>query len=198
METREFLNREVSKITGLAQRQVLSWTEKGLIIPHKEATGTGTKRVYGYINLLEFALCKELFQVGLGFQGTKKIISDLRNGDILSNWALDFEQYYKNMFLLQKMKIGELFRNLDQEPNPLLAKIPKDFEERFLSKPYEPESPIGVLIYFFNKGKNRFHVIPWDMLYTLNLNIIKDGFTESTSAIIVDLGKIKSEIDRSL
>ncbi len=41
-------------------------------------------------------------------------------------------------------------------------------------------------------------IIPWDMDYVINLDIIKDGLSESSGSLIVDLGKIKKEIDKKI
>ena len=98
MEDRIFLNKQVSEIVGITQRQVLSWTEKGLIVPFKESTGVGTKRGYGYINLLEFGLCKRLFSVGFGFRAVKKMFNDIRNSGTIRDWANNFEKYYSEQF----------------------------------------------------------------------------------------------------
>ncbi|MBW2340206.1 MAG: MerR family transcriptional regulator [Deltaproteobacteria bacterium] len=54
MDDNLFSNKEVSRVTGLSPRQVLSWTEKGLVKPKKPAKKAGTRRGYDYVNLLEW------------------------------------------------------------------------------------------------------------------------------------------------
>ena len=84
----------VSEITEVSQRQVLSWSEKGLVFASVELSGVGTKREYSYINLLEFRLCKQLFDTGMGFRTIKKIVTNLRDEGALVEWALDWENWY--------------------------------------------------------------------------------------------------------
>jgi DNA-binding transcriptional MerR regulator len=58
-----FYNRNVSEIIGISPRQVISWTEKGLVEPEEPAKKAGMMRGYSYLNLLEFSLSKILLDV---------------------------------------------------------------------------------------------------------------------------------------
>jgi len=82
MSEQVYLNKQVSEIVGITQRQVLSWTEKGLVVPFSESMGTGTKRGYDYQNLLEFGLCEELFKRGHGFRLVKRVMIHLKTKKI--------------------------------------------------------------------------------------------------------------------
>ena len=95
MNDRIYSNKEVAEKVGLTSRQVLSWSEKGLITAHIESIGSGQRRGYSYINLLEFGLCQKLFAIGMGFRGVKKILNDIREKGIISSWAEDFKNYYQ-------------------------------------------------------------------------------------------------------
>jgi hypothetical protein len=57
------INSEVAEIVGLTQRQVLSWTEKGLVDPERPAMKAGERRGYSYSNIIEFGLAKYLLDV---------------------------------------------------------------------------------------------------------------------------------------
>ncbi len=94
MDDRLFLNNEVSKITGLTKRQVLSWTEKGLILPKEPARKAGKMRGYSYENLLEFGLAKHLIDIiGLQFYSVNKILEEIREDGDFKAWAKDYFKY---------------------------------------------------------------------------------------------------------
>ncbi|MGA1869412.1 MAG: MerR family transcriptional regulator [bacterium] len=97
MGKRLFLNSDVTKIVKLAQRQVVHWTEKELVIPLVEAKGAGSKRKYTYTNLLEFSICKTLFDMGLGIHKVKQIAKDLRQDGHLTLWAEDYPGFLKKV-----------------------------------------------------------------------------------------------------
>lgn len=77
-EVKGFLNSRVHEVTELNARQIVHWTEKGLVTPAvKDTRGAGYKRKYSYLNLIEFALCKELFEAGFTPYNIKNIIKML-------------------------------------------------------------------------------------------------------------------------
>ena len=81
MQPQFYLNNQVAKIEGISPRQVLSLTDKGVVIPAREARGAGSKRGYDYINLIEFGICKRLFEMGHGIQSVKSILFTFFTGD---------------------------------------------------------------------------------------------------------------------
>ena len=93
MKEETFLNKRVAEIVELSGRQVLSWTEKGLVVPFRETVGVGKKRLYDAVNLLEFALAKILLEAGIGWRQTKNIVLELRRGDVIRAWKTDFLGY---------------------------------------------------------------------------------------------------------
>ena len=203
MDNQIYLNKQVSEIVIITQRQVLSWTEKGLVIPHKESTGAGTKRGYDYVNLLEFGLCKILFSMGTGFRGVKKIIADLREMDVLRSWSKNFQDYYEAVAKQYRLAY---MRWITKNPG-MIEKIKKDETmksffnqfEKIMLTPHKPDHPIGVLIYFFTEdGKPNVHIIPWEMDYVANLSLIKEELGKSMGSIFIDIGKIKEAIDKNL
>ncbi|MBW1814500.1 MAG: MerR family transcriptional regulator [Deltaproteobacteria bacterium] len=199
MRNRTHLNSQVSEIVGITQRQVLSWTEKGLIVPFKESTGVGTKRGYDYINLLEFGLCKRLFSLGFGFRAVKKMLNDMRNIGMISNWANDFTEYYREIFERHKSHLDKQVRELESKGDIKKVEKLKEFKKKFIQEScYYPDKPRGVIAYFFSEEGGQPLVIPWDMETILNLNIIKQAFIKNDSGLLVDISKIKEIIDSKL
>ena len=125
MEDKIYLNKQVSEIVGITQRQVLSWTEKGLIVPLIESTGVGTKRGYGYTNLLEFGLCKKLFSFGFGFRAAKKMLNDMRNTGTIRDWASDFKRYYSELFKKQRSILNKQIKEMESIGNIKTAEFLK-------------------------------------------------------------------------
>lgn len=61
---------EVSEITGVPQRKIRYWEEKGIIQPVKEVEGT-TRR-YDYINIKKILLIQELLNDGYTLDAAAK------------------------------------------------------------------------------------------------------------------------------
>lgn len=195
MRNKIFLNRQVSEIIGITPRQVLSWTEKGLVIPFKESTGAGTKRGYDYTNLLEFGLCKVLFFMGIGFRAIKKLTSHLRIHGSIEEWTKDFPRYRIRSFERSKQSLRQLVKE-DPENQTWYLKL-KEIEESSIDS-HVPQKSTGTLVYFLGDEVEDAFIIAWDMDAVLNLSMIRQGFLESYGGILIDLGRIKRTIDRRL
>ncbi|WP_047152879.1 MerR family transcriptional regulator [Aneurinibacillus tyrosinisolvens] len=65
---------EVSNITGVPQRQIRYWEEKGIIQPVKE--GEGTTRKYDYLNIKKILLIKELLEDGFTLDAAAKKVQE--------------------------------------------------------------------------------------------------------------------------
>lgn len=65
---------EVSEITGVPQRKIRYWEEKGIIQPVKEVEGT-TRR-YNYVNIKKIILIQELLNDGYTLDAAAKKIED--------------------------------------------------------------------------------------------------------------------------
>ena len=199
MDRRIFLNNDVARITGVTARQVLAWSEKGLIVPLRETTGAGAKRGYDYVNLLEVYLCDDLFVMGLRIQTIKNILSHLRASGVMRAWAQDFNKYYterrKNHSELFKKQLNELSRKkgCEEEYKALTA-----IHEKFLTSPPAPDKSVGTLMIFYSEEGENIHVIPWDIEYTIGLNTVRKIFADSYAVIVINLGKIKSAVDSKL
>jgi DNA-binding transcriptional MerR regulator len=65
---------EVSDITGVPQRQIRYWEEKGIIQTVKE--GEGTTRKYDYLNIKKILLVKELLDDGFTLDAAAKKVEE--------------------------------------------------------------------------------------------------------------------------
>lgn len=73
-----FLSRKAGAFVGVAQRTVQSWTEKGLLSAGKETGGTGDRRLYSLLNLIELGIIKSLTNERLPLKKVKGVMSWLR------------------------------------------------------------------------------------------------------------------------
>ena len=72
-------------------------------------------------------------------------------------------------------------------------------EIKYNQKPHKPDASVGILTYFFSGDMGEYlEIIPWDMSYILNLNIIKQSFENSDCGLLINIGKIKKKIDNKL
>lgn len=202
MKPRLFLNRDVSRIVGITPRQVLHWTEKDLIIPAKEAVNPGDKRGYGYTNLLEFGLCKTLFEMGLGVYAVKSLCRDMRRTGDIKSWTEDYAGYftelaaeYKELFEFYEEYLQDLRSKLSLKSQGIDA-IPSTDEIKEIFKPLEP---IGILFCCFKAdGSSKKIVFPLTTKYALSTSFVQKEILPSKSVIMVDLGKIKQGIDKEI
>lgn len=197
-----YLNKQVSDIVGITPRQVLSWTEKGLIEPFEEAMGIGTKRRYDYVNLLEFSLCESLFTMGLGFRSAKIVLGNLRKKGWLREWAEDFRTYFnrdtEERILFWEKELKE-YKELDETLyKPAISACIRAIEIEKM--PFK--EPIGIMLFFIDsKGKafdDNIDIWPRPIEHLILFEGFKERVTASTGCIIVDLGKIKHKIDKRL
>mgnify|MGYP001293074580 CR=1 FL=1 len=65
---------EVSTITGVPQRQIRYWEEKGII--HSDKQGEGATRKYNYLNVKKILLIKELLDEGFTLDAAAKKVED--------------------------------------------------------------------------------------------------------------------------
>jgi DNA-binding transcriptional MerR regulator len=209
MNSKLFLNNEVSKITCLSQRQVISWTEKGLIKPERPAMKAGTMRGYSYKNLLELGLVKYLMDViGVQFFTAKTILEDLRADGTIEVWASNYSAYLlsfadkitdKNNKIISDSDI----KFADRDPRGIggtVESIPKNLPK--------PKAEDGTLYYIFSdfgseKGyKTVIRIIsPWKLSQTIEAFKHQGNYEEiinSNGMIIVNMGKIKREIDKGI
>lgn len=65
---------EVSDISGVPQRQIRYWEEKGIIQPVKE--GEGTTRKYNYLSIKKILLIKELLDDGFTLDAAARRVEE--------------------------------------------------------------------------------------------------------------------------
>lgn len=193
-----FSNKQVSEIVELTPRQVLSWSEKGLIVAFEESTGAGTKRGYNYVNLLEFGLCKKAFSLGIGFRAVKKMLVDLRKNGTIRDWSSNFKAYHKEVFERHRAHLDELIEKEALKSSSKDMGVMLEIRSLHMQEPYKIDRSKGVLAYFYGDEKNEAFVIPWEMEYVTNLNMIKEAFEKNGAGFLIDLGKIKEKIDTKI
>lgn len=203
MKNKIWLNKEVAKILKITKRQVLSWSEKGLIVPFEESTGVGTKRGYDYTNLLEYALCKKLFSLGIGFRAVKIILGDIRANNMLKEWAEDYLSYFKKMWTTGgPFGLGHL--NIDKPTDSKLIELGVSLQLILVYEPIKMNKATGIFIYFFSGIFNkRPCILPKVRLYG-DQKIIKAShfifsfLTQHEDALLINIGKIKDDVDNEL
>jgi DNA-binding transcriptional MerR regulator len=79
MTEQGFRGPQVCKIVGITYRQLDYWTRTDLIHPSiADARGSGSQRLYGYRDLLEAKVIKNLIDAGVSLQSARKAIVYLR------------------------------------------------------------------------------------------------------------------------
>ena len=205
MEKRLFLSSEAAKIVGIAPRQILSRYERGIVKPFKESTGTGSWNKFDYINLLEFGFSETLFSIGMGFRTVKFMTNILTTLGYIREWAENFKDYYENETELMLKEMSELILKVKDNPEQL------NKMERFLAKlqnqkkhKITPTKEIGVLVWSFRDKSLPHKSLPYVKMYPLGkdrvieLAEMKDVIIEDRVSILIDMGRIKDEIDQRL
>jgi DNA-binding transcriptional MerR regulator len=188
---------------GLSQRQIIHWAEKGLVVPKVDAEGAGSKRGYSYTNLLEYGLCKILFDMGLGIHRVKKILQDLRDDGELEAWAENYKTYWAEYFHKMQLKgfrmLANTFPDHFGDPGNLGdSQLTAELEGHGYKKPkFDAKTPMGILIYQFQRNGSNFRTIYPRTMDSLIKQESKNLF-QFKGLIIVDLGEIKKEIDAAI
>lgn len=76
----EFSTLEVSKVTGFSVRQLDYWATTGLLVPSiTKSNGPGTRKLYGFEDLVRLHFIKQLRDVGWSVQKIRKAILHLND-----------------------------------------------------------------------------------------------------------------------
>ena len=68
-------------VAGITYRQLDYWARTGLVTPSvRDASGSGTQRLYGFRDILMLKLVKRLLDTGISLQNIRTAISQLRAG----------------------------------------------------------------------------------------------------------------------
>jgi len=113
----KFYTDQVIKITGLSQRKIIEWVEKGLIVPLVDARGAGSRREYSYSNLIEFGIIKILFDIGQSVHMIKSMMRKLRDVDLLRKWTEDYDEFLTTYakVIFNKYNAGKFNENIFKE-----------------------------------------------------------------------------------
>ena len=204
MKNKLFHNSDVRKILGMPMRRIVNITDKGLVIPVIDASGAGSKREYSYINLLEFGLIENLFDMGLPIQLIKKIVMALREDDDFKEWAEDFDSYFLKV-AEKVISWQEKHRKRNPISNSSLYDPNNTKDPNIVRNALRPKKPFGILFYTFRKdGHNKKRIVPWEIVYPwddsnfLAAPFLYEDIIESKGMIIVNLGSLKEEIDKKI
>lgn len=194
-----YLNKDSAVIGGITPGQVQNWSNKGLVIPAREATGGGSKRGYDYCNLIELALCRELFGMGLSIQYVKRILRVLRDFNLLHEW-IDDKEFFRKQYI--KGVWGNI---IDVKDTKGLKELESSLQ-RMLYEPIMDEKPNGILFYSFTKPfTNRAFILPRPKYFissdrSKTANAVKYLYYKVTEGkvIVVNIGRIRDDIDKAL
>lgn len=198
-----YLNNDVSKLTGISQRQVLSWTEKRLIKPERPARKAGTRRGYSYFNLLEFGLAKYLIDVlNVQFFTAHQILEEMREDGEFMQWATN----YKNYFISWARRTS--VKSVSKNKADFLAGYHARTQETASAQPTE-DYQHGTLYYIYTafegpqaKYVDTLRIIsPWGFEHCIEDFKFENDLQEALNfkgMIVVNLGKIKADIDRKI
>src|SRR5271165_167840 len=74
-----FRGPQVCALVGITYRQLDYWARTGLLRPSlAEAKGSGSKRVYSYLDVLELKVIKQLLDAGVSLQSARRAVECLR------------------------------------------------------------------------------------------------------------------------
>ena len=71
---------QTAKIVGITYRQLDYWARTDLLKPSlAEATGSGSRRLYSYRDLLELRIIKSLLDAGIKLESVRDVFNNLRD-----------------------------------------------------------------------------------------------------------------------
>jgi DNA-binding transcriptional MerR regulator len=71
---------QTAKIVGITYRQLDYWARTDLLKPSiAEATGSGSRRLYSYRDLLELRIIKTLLDAGIKLESVREVFTNLRD-----------------------------------------------------------------------------------------------------------------------
>ncbi len=75
-----FSGPQVCGLVGISYRQLDYWARTGLLQPSvAAASGSGSRRVYSYSDVLELKVIKQLLDAGVSLQSARRAVECLRN-----------------------------------------------------------------------------------------------------------------------
>jgi predicted RNase H-like HicB family nuclease len=140
-----FNTKSIAKITGLTQRRIDYWDTTHFIKPSiREATGTGSARLYAFSDLVQLKVAKTLLDKGISLQKIRKSINYLKkhmpeiekplaelrfltDGEtifVLTNKKQEIIDTLKSGQIVFSIALGEILEDLQGE----IVKLQKDRE----------------------------------------------------------------------
>lgn len=89
-----FSGKKAAEIVGITYRQLDYWARTDLIRPSlTDASGSGSRRLYAYGDLLELRIIKQLLDAGLKLESVRDVFAELRRlvGDDIASANLVIE-----------------------------------------------------------------------------------------------------------
>lgn len=204
MDEQLYLNKDAAPIIGISPRTLQSWTDKGVVRPIREATGGGSKRGYSYLNLIEAGLSKRLIEKGLGIQAVKRILTNIRESNLIARWIDDPKEFFRKQWISGILGFhGPLSQN-DPEEVSRWQEIHASLREMFVVEPLEEKKIQGVLFYFlWGTFDEKPFIFPRLKLKsspkTLEASRLLYSFiTQYEGLLIINIGKIKNRIDEKI
>lgn len=105
MKADKFKSKQVCELTGISNRQLIHWAERGVIIPdYENSNGRASSRVYSTRNLVQLTVIKELATFGFGMA---KIKSNLRDMQVNKEGTCILESEFTSLAIdINKIKIS--------------------------------------------------------------------------------------------
>ena len=154
-----FYNRDIVKIfPGLTTRQLIHWTERGLIFSLLEVESQGAKRGYDIYSVFEAGVIKALFDAGLQIHLVRRILRDLRNHKLIEVTEY-FQRYYEELLDIK-------IRN-----NNKWMKLSKEKSRSELVNELRGSDPVGLMTIFFTNenGPYKMHIFEQNLTGTMEL-----------------------------
>jgi len=200
-----YLNKDVSRLTGLPPRKIIDWTQRGLVFPRKPAKKAGQRRGYDFQDLLQFKLAHCLLDIiGVQFFTCKTLLDELRADGEIEIWASDYSNYtlsFKNKEMTREREelVSSHFRSRVSDPRGLGGTF-DHIPTNETSKGKADESFEGTLYYIIierEKSLESIRIIsPWNLSQTLEAFAYQDEEIEdilsASGMITVNLGRLKS------
>lgn len=191
MTERLYTSSEVREILDISQRKMTHFAEKGLIIPVEDAKGAGSKRLYNYVNLLEFALCQILFDMEIGIHLVKKFVSDLRGDKEINRWASKAAGY-----------VSRKYTRSDSDGDLLVGASGIDSEN---AEYIERNHGAGTLYYIYGNDKaekknykEMFRIVSPENLPNFRKVLEECEVEDFMGMIVVNVERIKNIVDAGI
>ena len=117
-----FSGTQAAKIVGISYRQLDYWARTDLIRPTAaDASGSGSRRVYSYRDLLELRVIKNLLDAGIRLESVREVFTYLRNHVDTDIVAAHIVISGQSVVLCQGDQLVDVLRNTETEVDILFA-----------------------------------------------------------------------------